>query len=123
MVNIHRKLKAKYTGDKEYMPEAIEAAKWMTVIGYQTKMIQRNGENGEYTVEEIYLLVIGNAGKIVPVVHFNMQVMVDDSAELNVTSAMQLLNNVTIIGKSICEYFNKNIAAAPDKQPIKEIGS
>lgn len=103
MIYFARKLRACYAGEEKFRPEQMPDKKYLPVIGWSTKRrLKNNGKTAEY-VDEPHLIVIGNNGKPVEVVMFNVKVMIDDRSELDLIALSQMLRNITIMGKALCE--------------------
>lgn len=104
---LQRKLKCKYTGSDDYLPPDVPREKFMPVVGfeYRKRKISGVGENHNTTkeIEDLYFLVINSKGKITTIASFNCNTMIDENAEINAGSLMQLLNNITIMGKVLSE--------------------
>lgn len=103
MMYLQRKLRAQYAGNQEYRPEKMPPGKYLPVMGWSTKRrLKVNNGKQEY-VDEPYLIIIGSDGKPVEVVMFNLKIMIDDKSEVDVYTMTQLLRNITIMGKTLCE--------------------
>lgn len=103
MVHLIRKLKCKYAGPKEYLPEGIPEDKFISVLGYETRRREQQKNDKTIIVEDIFFLVTNNNGKMVSIASFNCITMIDEKAEMDVHSAMELLRNISIMGKVLCE--------------------
>lgn len=97
---LQRKLRAMYAGEEKYHPEQMPSGKYLPVIGWDTKLITKQGGK---QVNEPYLIIIGNDGKPLEVVMFNLKVMIDDRAEIDMIQLQTMVNNLTIMGKMLCE--------------------
>lgn len=96
---LQRKLRAMYAGDEKYHPEQMPAGKYLPVIGWDSKLIIKQNKQ----VQEPYLIIIGNDGKPLEVVMFNLKVMIDDRSEVDMVQLQTMINNLTIMGKMLCE--------------------
>lgn len=109
MIYLQRKIKARFNGSVDYLPEGIPADKFLPVIGFEVRRrnYQKTPESKIEVKEDLYYHVINNAGKLVPIASFNMQTMIDERAEIDAVQATEILRNITIMGKMICEKFNE----------------
>jgi hypothetical protein len=110
---LQRKLRACYSGEEKYRPEQMPEKKYLPVIGWTTKRrLKNNNKTAEY-VDEPYLIVVGNDGKPLEVVMFNVKVMIDDRSEIDMVQLTGIVNNLTIMGKVLCE---KLTGLHPDRE-------
>jgi hypothetical protein len=102
-VILQRKLRAMYCGKEEYRPEQMPLRKYVPVIGYthHKRTITKNGRND--IVDQPFLICIGNNGIPIEIVMFNLKVMIDERELDYLTTLSQMVRNLTIIGKSLCE--------------------
>lgn len=109
MVHLQRKIKARFAGSVDYLPEGIPTDKFIPVIGYEVRRreYKKNPDDKPEIKEDIYYLVTNNNGKIIPIASFNMVTMIDEKAEIDMKTAVDLLRNVTLIGKRLCELINE----------------
>lgn len=113
MMYLQRKLRACYSGEEKYRPEQMPEKKYLPVIGWTTKRrLKKNDKTAEY-VDEPYLIVVGNDGKPLEVVMFNVKVMIDDRSEIDMVQLTGIVNNLTIMGKVLCE---KLTGLHPDRE-------
>lgn len=103
MMYLQRKLRASYSGEEKYRPEQMPEKKYLPVIGWATKRRLKNNTKVAEYVDEPYLIVIGNDGKPLEVVMFNVKVMIDDRSEIDMVQLTGIVNNLTIMGKVLCE--------------------
>lgn len=104
---IQRKLKCKFTGSDDFLPEDIPRDKFIPVIGYEYRRKEREHNGKSFVQEDVYYIVINNKGKLTTIASFNCSTMIDDQAEINANQLMQLLNNITIMGKVMSEKMAK----------------
>jgi len=104
---IQRKLRCKFTGSDDFLPEDIPRDKFLPVIGYEYRRKERQFEGKTIQQEDLYYIVIDNKGKLKTIASFNCSTMIDDQSEINGSQLMQLLNNITIMGKVISEKMAK----------------
>lgn len=122
MIYLQRKLRAKYSGDKKYKPEQMPEGKYLPVIGWTTqRRLVIKGQKQEY-VDQPFLLIIGDNGVLLEVIMFNCKVMIDDRSEIDMATMSQLLRNITIIGKELCEKFTGIHVESDDQQLQEETG-
>lgn len=122
MIYLQRKLRAQFAGDEKYRPQTMPATKYLPVMGWSTKRrLKVNNGKQEY-VDEPYLIIIGSDGKPLEVVMFNLKIMIDDRSEVDTFTMTQLLRNITIIGKALCEKFTGIHPSGDDKQIQEETG-
>ena len=107
-IMIQRKLKCKFTGSDDYLPEGIPRDKFIPVIGFEYRKREQHKDGKSFWVEDLYYVVINNKGKAVSIASFNCSTMIDESAEIPAGQLIQLLNNITIMGKVISENMAKN---------------
>jgi len=102
-VILQRKLRAMYCGKEEYRPEQMPLRKYVPVIGYthHKRTITKNGRND--MVDQPFLICIGNNGIPIEIVMFNLKVMIDERELDYLTTLSQMVRNLTIIGKNLCE--------------------
>lgn len=103
MIYLQRKIRVQYCGDEQYRPEQMPADKFLPVIGWKTekRTVNQKGEN--IVVDQEFFIVVGNNGIPLKVVAFNCKVIIDDKAEIDMVTLAQLLRNITMIGKTLCE--------------------
>ena len=102
MKYLQRKLRARFSGDDSYRPKNFSSTNFIPVVGFETrqKTIMQNGE--EKRVEELYLIIIDDNGKLISVMAYNFRVMIDET-ETNIGKTSDLLNNATILLKGISD--------------------
>jgi len=110
---LQRKLRAMYAGEAKYQPEQMPEKKYLPVIGWTTKRRLKKGPNTQEYVDEPYLIIIGNDGKPIEVVMFNLKIMIDDRSEIDMVQLSSLANNLTIMGRVLCE---KLTGLHPDRE-------
>lgn len=105
MIHLQRKIKARFAGSVDYLPEGIPTDKFLPVIGYEVRRreYRKNPEDKPEIKEDVYYLVTNDHGKLIPIASFNMVTMIDEKAEIDINRAMELLRNITIMGKVISE--------------------
>lgn len=103
MIHLMRKIKCKFTGSEEYQPEGVKRDQWFPVIGYEARKREKTIGDKTQWVEDIFYLITNEKGKIVTIASFNCQTMIDEKAEIDLKAALDLLRNVTIIGKVLSE--------------------
>lgn len=119
MIYLQRKLRACYAGEEKYRPEQMPVNKYLPVIGWSTKRrLKNNNKTAEY-VDEPHLIIIGNNGKPIEVVMFNLKVMIDDRSEVDMVALSQMTRNITIIGKAICEKIS-GVHSSGETEEIQE---
>jgi len=105
MIMLARKIRIKFIGDDNYLPENISRDNWIPVIGWEVRrrshFIPANGK--EKIMEDVFFHCIGNNGKMQVIASFNCMVRIDESAEINFKQATDLLANVVTMGKILCE--------------------
>lgn len=107
-ISLQRKLKCKFTGSDDYLPEGIPRDKFIPVIGFEYRRREQNKDGKSFTVEDVYFQVINDKGKLISIASFNCSTMIDEAAEINGGQLVQLLNNISIMGKLISEKMAKN---------------
>lgn len=113
---MQRKIKCKFTGADDFLPEGIPRDKFIPVIGIEVRkrvhIDNRPGKEGaKKEVEDIYYIVTDDKGKITSIASFNCSTMIDEKAEIDFSAAMQMMNNITIIGKILSEKMAKSDSA------------
>ncbi len=103
MVHFQRKIKINYSGDDKYLPKNITRGKWLPVLGYEVRSTDRMIDGIKKVFQDVFFLVIGDDSSLVKVAEMNCRVMIDEKAELDVHAAMDLLRNITLMGKVISE--------------------
>lgn len=103
MIMLQRKIKCKFTGSDDYLPEGVPRDKFIPVIGIEARRREKTYEGKTQWVEDLFYIVINNKGKVVTIASFNCSTMIDESAEIPAGQLVQLLNNITIVGKVISE--------------------
>lgn len=109
MIYLQRKLKMKFIGADDYLPEGVPRGKWIPVIGFEVRRReqQKQNEQGTKIVEDIYYVITNDKGKVVSVASFNCSTMIDENAEWNTSQAMQLISNLTVLAKVLSEKLSK----------------
>jgi hypothetical protein len=110
---MQRKIKCKFTGADDFLPEGIPRDKFLPVLGIETRkrvhVDNRPGKEGiKKEVEDIFYLVTDDKGKMISIASFNCSTMIDEKAEIDFSAAMQMMNNITIIGKILSEKMAKS---------------
>lgn len=100
---IQRKLRAEFIGSDEYRPKNFNVKNYVPVIGWETRREVKNFNGVEKTIDELYLILIDDNGKLISSLAFNFKVMVDELAESDVGKSFELLRNATILLKTISE--------------------
>lgn len=108
MIVIQRKLKAKYTGEDQYKQDGIDRDKWMNVIGIESRKRLKKYEGKEKWVDDLFLVVINNNSKACIISAMNMDIRIDDGAELQGGQATQLMQNILTLLKVMSEKMGKN---------------
>jgi hypothetical protein len=113
MIHMMRKLKCKFTGADDFLPEGIPRDKFLPVLGIESRkrihVDTREGKQGKQKeVEDIFYLVTDDKGKLISIASFNCATMIDEKAEIDFNATMQMMNNITIIGKILSEKMAKN---------------
>ncbi len=103
MIHMMRKLKCKYTGPDDYLPEGVPRDKFIPVLGYEVRRREQRKEDKTVIVEDVYYMVTNDKGKLVSIASFNCSTMIDERAEIDLSAAVKLLENVTMIGKVLSE--------------------
>lgn len=104
---LQRKLKCKFTGSDDYLPEFIPRDSFIPVIGFEYRKREVLKENKNFFIEDLYYQVINSKGKIISIASFNCNTMIDEQAEINSGTLMQLLNNISLIGRVLSEQVAK----------------
>ena len=107
MIHMMRKLKCKFTGSDDFLPEGIPREKFMPVLGYEVRRRDQVKNDKKIVVEDIYYIVTTDKGKVIPIASFNCATMIDERAEIDLAAAVELLKNVTMIGKILSEKMAK----------------
>lgn len=107
-----RKIKCKFTGSDDFLPEGVPRDKWLPVIGYETRKREKEFEGKKSIVEDILYLVTNEKGKIVPIASFNCSTMIDDQSEIEGGKLLSVLNNILAMGKVLSE----KMAKIPDRK-------
>jgi len=108
MIHLQRKVKMKYTGSDEYLPQGVPREKFIPVIGYESRKVEKTYEGKQKTSEEIFYFVLNDNGKMTRIAEFNCVTMIDEQAELNVDRAVQMAQNLTTSVKLITETYAKS---------------
>lgn len=114
---LQRKLKCKFTGSDDYLPEDIPREKFMPIVGYEYRKREVRKDDKSFSVEDLYYQVINSKGKIISLASFNCNTMIDENAEINAGTLMQLLNNISLIGKVLSEQFAKTDKNTNSEKP------
>jgi len=122
-VILQRKLRAMYCGKEEYRPDQMPTKKYVPVIGYthHKRTITKNGRND--MVDQPFLICIGNNGIPIEIVMFNLKVMIDERELDYLTTLSQMVRNLTIIGKNLCERVKESTNCLHVENVQKEIGN
>lgn len=120
MIFLQRKIRAQYCGKEEYRPEQMPTGKYLPVIGWKTEKRTVTVNGKQQIVDQEFFMVIGNNGIPLNVIAFNCKVMIDDRSEIDMVSLSQMTNNITIMGKAICEKLaGVNHSSGTEKLPEK----
>jgi|WetSurMetagenome_2_1015567.scaffolds.fasta_scaffold15199_9 hypothetical protein len=112
MIHLQRKLKMKYTGSDDYLPEGVPRDKFIPVIGYEIRKTEKNVKGENKTFEDIYYIVINDNGKLSKVAEFNCVTMIDEQAEISgerLTQGVQnLMSIIKVMGEKHAQNNSKN---------------
>lgn len=92
MVHLLRNIKCMYNGTAEFKPEGIPDNSWMPVVGYETRRRNATKPNSgeQIVVEDTYLKVINNNGKLTDIAAFNCKVTIDNKENALVSLATSI---------------------------------
>lgn len=119
---IQRKLKCKFTGSDDFLPEGVPRDKFMPVIAYEYQRREKEFEGKARIQEDLFYIVLNNKGKPTRIASFNCATMIDENAEINAGQLMQLLNNITIMGKVISENMAKSSGETGSAKNTEQTG-
>lgn len=124
MIHLQRKIKARFAGSVDYLPEGIPTDKFLPVIGYEARRreYRKNPEDKPEIKEDVYYMVTNDHGRLIPIASFNMVTMIDEKAEIDINRAMELLRNITIMGQVISEKMGNYTAGDSPSNNEKENG-
>lgn len=97
---IMKKIRAKFCGNEDYRPKNFEGDKFVPVIGFESRRVMKNINGEERNIEELFIMLIDDKGKIISTAAFNWCIVVDTSEE-NVDKTLQMLQNATVLVKSL----------------------
>ena len=99
---IQRKLRAKFIGNEDYRPKNFEQKGFVPVIGFESRKVPKTFNGESKVVDEMFLIIIDDHGKIVSAAAFNFAVMIDQIDE-DAGKIAQTLNNATLLLKQLSE--------------------
>lgn len=111
---LQRKIRAKWIGNNDYKPKNFEITNFVPVIGFECRRVMKNINGEEKSVEELFLIIIDDNGKAISTASFNWRIMIDSSDE-NVDKTLQMLQNATVLVKSLAGIVSKDETPTKDK--------
>lgn len=103
MKYLMRKLRAKFTGSEEFRPKDFNFKEFVSVVGFETRQKTINDNAGnEKRVEELYLIVVDDKGRLISVMAYNCKVIIDEK-ENDISKTTEMLRSATVLLKEISE--------------------
>lgn len=103
MMMLQRKLLVVYNADTKYLPEGMTEKKTYAVIGYMIKIVKDKDKDRH----DLYYVIIGNENRTVIVSSWNVRTYIDTAGEPNFDRISELMRNLTLLGKVLCEKMAK----------------
>ena len=98
---INRRVKVKFIGKDDFRPRDMPANKFIPVIGFTTRRVEKLFEGKERIEEELYYIIIDNQGKSVPVAAFNCVAVCDEADDI--AKIAETLRNATLLLKHLSD--------------------
>ena len=99
---IQRKLRAKFIGNEGYRPKNFSQKGFVPVIGFETRRVEKRFDDTPKIIEELFIFIIDDTGKLISCASFNFSIMVDATEE-SISHTSELLKNATILIKQLAE--------------------